>query len=213
MRYAHPAESPEFQDQPGQGWRHHHDPEGRYDGHGHGAHDGHWTGGGRGRGRAQRGDVRAAVLLLLNEQPMHGYQLMSAITERTSGAWRPSPGTIYPTIAQLEDEGLVSVVADAGRKLVTLTEAGHEFLTANQASLSDPFSAVQAGPNSDLRGAMEQLDTAARAVAQGGTTAQVTAAREILDRARRDLYLMLAGSASTPPGPQAGPAGETGGQS
>ena len=153
------------------------------------------------------------MLLLLNEQPMHGYQLMSAITERTSGAWRPSPGTIYPTIAQLEDEGLVSVVADAGRKLVTLTEAGHEFLAANQASFSDPFSAVQAGPNSDLRGAMEQLDTAARAVAQGGTTAQVTAAREILDRARRELYLMLADSASTPPEPQAGPAGETGDKS
>ena len=153
------------------------------------------------------------MLLLLNEQPMHGYQLMSAITERTSGAWRPSPGTVYPTIAQLEDEGLVSVVADAGRKLVTLTEAGHEFLTANQASFGDPFSAVQAGPNSDLRGAMEQLDTAARTVAQGGTTAQVTAARKILDRARRELYLMLADSASTPPEAQAGPAGETGGQS
>ena len=77
-----------------------------------------------GRGRAPRGDVRAAVLLLLAEEPMHGYQLMQAISERSGGRWTPSPGAIYPTINQLEDEGLVSVTADSGRKLVTLTDAG-----------------------------------------------------------------------------------------
>ncbi|MGH3921940.1 MAG: PadR family transcriptional regulator, partial [Pseudonocardiaceae bacterium] len=71
---------------------------------------------GAGRGRAQRGDVRTALLLLLAEQPMHGYQLMQAITERTAGAWRPSPGAIYPTLSQLEDEGLIDTLAQGGRK-------------------------------------------------------------------------------------------------
>ena len=130
--------------------------------------------------------------MLLTEQPMHGYQLMQAIDERTAGAWRPSPGAVYPTIAQLEDEGLVTVVADAGRKLVTLTDAGREFLTVNQAALGDPFTAVRPAPDSDLRGAMEQLRLAVRAVGQSATAEQVSAAREILDRARRELYLMLA---------------------
>src|ERR687889_1353345 len=83
-----------------------------------------------GRGRAARGDVRTAVLLLLAEQPMHGYQLMQAIAERSGGRWTPSPGAVYPTISALEDEGLVTVTADAGRKLVTLTDAGREQATA-----------------------------------------------------------------------------------
>ena len=75
----------------------------------------------RGRGRAQRGDVRAAVLLLLAQEPMHGYQMMHAIKERTDGTWRVSPGAIYPTIAQLEDEGLVRTESEGGRKLAVLT--------------------------------------------------------------------------------------------
>ena len=150
------------------------------------------------------------MLILLSEQPMHGYQLMRAIIERTSGAWRPSPGAVYPTIAQLEDEGLVSVIADSGRKLVTLTDAGREFLTANEASLGDPFSTVQAGPDSDLRGALEQLHAAARAVGQSGTVAQAAAAREILDRARRELYLMLADDASTASAAPTEPPSDTG---
>src|SRR4051794_3835778 len=73
-------------------------------------------GGPRGpRGRAARGDVRAAVLLLLAEEPMHGYQLMQAIAERSGGRWTPSPGAIYPTLNQLEDEGLVTVTQESGR--------------------------------------------------------------------------------------------------
>src|SRR4051794_8291572 len=89
----------------------------------------------RGRGRrVPRGDVRFAVLLLLAEEPMHGYQLMQAIADRTGGRWTPSPGTIYPTISQLEDEGLVEVTAEAGRKLVTLTGAGRELAEAQRTS-------------------------------------------------------------------------------
>src|SRR3954469_528858 len=94
----------------------------------------------RGRpGRAGRGDVRTAILKLLAEEPMHGYQLMQAVADRTSGAWRLSPGAVYPTIAQLEDEGLVAVSSEGGRKLVTLTDTGREHL----ATLGDidPFAA------------------------------------------------------------------------
>ena len=101
-----------------------------------------------GRGRAPRGDVRAATLLLLAEQPMHGYQLMQAIAERSGGRWAPSPGAIYPTISQLEDEGLVTVTAAAGRKLVTLTDAGREHIE----SLGDPFAGFPAGsPATDIQ--------------------------------------------------------------
>lgn len=100
-----------------------------------------------GRGRAPRGDVRTAVLLLLAEEPMHGYQLMQAIADRSGGRWTPSPGAIYPTISQLEDEGLVTVTADAGRKLVTLTDAGREHVQARRDAGADPFAGHQAtGP-------------------------------------------------------------------
>src|ERR687894_1855374 len=106
-----------------------------------------------GRGRAARGDVRAAVLLLVSEQPMHGYQLMQAIADRSGGRWTPSPGAIYPTISQLEDEGLVTVTADAGRKLVTLTDAGREHAESRRAGGSDPFAGQgDSVPPTDLRG-------------------------------------------------------------
>jgi DNA-binding PadR family transcriptional regulator len=146
-----------------------------------------------GRGRAARGDVRAAVLLLLAEQPMHGYQLMQAIAERSGGRWTPSPGAIYPTISQLEDEGLVTVVADAGRKLVTLTETGREQVEARQASGADPFAGQhESGPTTDLRGLVAELHGAVRQVARAGTDAQLSAAAAILADARRALYLLLA---------------------
>jgi DNA-binding PadR family transcriptional regulator len=159
----------------------------------------------RGHGRAQRGDVRAAVLTLLSDRPMHGYQLMRAIAELTQGAWRPSPGAIYPTIAQLEDEDLVSVVADAGRKLVTLTDTGREYVRANADAIADPFSSIteQAGGRHDLRGSVEQVHAAARAVGKSGTDAQIASAQDVLIRARRDLYLILA-DAGTDAGTDAG---------
>ncbi len=181
----------EWQDGGERRGRRHHHPQGPGP-HGEGRR--HSGGRGRGRGRAQRGDVRAATLVLLADQPMHGYQLMQAISDRTEGAWRPSPGAIYPTIAQLEDEGLVTVTPDAGRKLVTLTEAGREHLAANASTMADPFTAitVQAGGGNDLRGSVEQVHLAARAVGKTGTDDQIAAAQKILNEARRALYLILA---------------------
>jgi DNA-binding PadR family transcriptional regulator len=148
---------------------------------------------GAGRGRAQRGDVRTAVLLLLAEQPMHGYQLMQAITERTSDAWHPSPGAIYPTLSQLEDEGLIDTLAQGGRKLATLTDAGQAYLQARGETLPDPFTEFTArcAGNSQLRDALEELRYPIRQLARGNAQ-QVQEAQRVLTEARRSLYLILA---------------------
>ena len=152
-----------------------------------------------GRGRAPRGDVRAAVLMLLAEEPMHGYQLMQAIADRSDGRWTPSPGAIYPTISQLEDEGLVSVTADAGRRLVTLTDAGREQAETRRETGTDPFAEyARTEPTTDFRGLLEQLHAATRQVARSGTEDQRAAAAEILTNARRSLYLLLADGPRTP---------------
>lgn len=186
------------EDHPGRRWGHHHHPRG---GHPFPPEGGPRRG--RGRGRAPRGDVRSAVLLLLAEEPMHGYQLMQAIAERSGGRWRPSPGAIYPTINQLEDEGLVTVTADAGRRLVTLTDAGRAHLEA-RGEAADPFSGYRSGgPGADLRGLVEQLAGAVRQVARTGTDAQLTAAAGILAEARRSLYLLLADGPEAPESPDA----------
>jgi DNA-binding PadR family transcriptional regulator len=175
------------------GRRHHH-PRGRgraaYEETGHGAR------GRRRGGRVPRGDVRTAILLLLDEQPMHGYQLMQSIADRTGGRWSPSPGAVYPTINQLEDEGLVVVTADAGRKLVTLTDTGRNQLVEHRENWGDPFSGYDettAGP--DLRRLVQGLHEATRQIGRAGTDAQREAAAKILADARRSLYLLLADGA------------------
>lgn len=153
--------------------------------------------GGRGR-RAGRGDIRAAVLLLLAEQPMHGYQLIQEIAQRTDGRWRPSPGAIYPALALLEDEGLVTIEVAAGRKMATLTEAGGTYVTEHAEELGDPWAAAQQRPEHPghvMREAVGALAGAAEQVARTGTPQQVTQAAEILGAARRDLYALLAAPA------------------
>ena len=123
---------------------------------------------------------------------MHGYQLMQAIAERSGGRWTPSPGAIYPTINQLEDEGLVTVTADAGRKLVTLTDAGREHLTS--LGEADPFAAFSTGEGRpDLRALMGELMGAAHQLGRVGDADQVAAGARVLADARRALYLLLAG--------------------
>src|ERR1700756_1419759 len=110
---------------PGPRHRHH-----RHRGLGGGAFAGFGFGPGpRGRGRkARRGDVRAAALLLLAEEPRNGYQIMQEIEQRSGGVWRPSPGSVYPALAQLEDEGLVGVEERDGRRTYVLTGAGRAYV-------------------------------------------------------------------------------------
>jgi DNA-binding PadR family transcriptional regulator len=167
--------------------------------HGHRDREGHGRRGGPGRGRAQRGDVRTAILQVLAEQPMHGYQIMQTMRDRTSGAWRPSPGAVYPTIAQLEDEGLVTTREEGGRRLVTLTPEGTAYLEERSARLGDPFADFAEGTTGpDLRDPLHELQAAVRQIAVGGDARQLEAAVRVLAQARRSLYLILAGEPEDP---------------
>jgi len=147
------------------------------------------------------------VLQLLGEAPMHGYQLMQRIAERSQGVWRPSPGTIYPVLAQLEDEGLVEVTRSQGRKMATLTDEGRAYQIEHAEELGDPFSALneEFGNRIDLREPVAELVSAARQLARSGSTAQQDAARTVLRAARRSLYLILADDAAGPSATNEGP--------
>ena len=150
--------------------------------------------GGPGR-RARRGDVRAAALALLTERPMHGYEMIQELEERTDGVWRPSPGAIYPALQLLEDQGFVTADAEAGKRLFSLTDSGRE----EAAKLGDrkPWDEVTAGIDPSqfkLRDALGPIAIAARQVAIDGTPAQQTAAAEVLAETRRKLYAILAES-------------------
>jgi DNA-binding PadR family transcriptional regulator len=127
---------------------------------------------------------------------MHGYQIMQAMSDRTGGAWRPSPGAVYPTIAQLEDEGLVTTQEEGGRRQVTLTAEGRTYVEERSARMGDPFAGFADRPTGpDLRGPLHELQTAARQIVTSGSAAQVEAAAQVLAGARRSLYLILAGEA------------------
>ena len=156
---------------------------------------GHHRGGGRGRGRgprARRGDVRAALLLLLFEQAQNGYQLIQEIERRTEGVWKPSPGSVYPALQQLEDEGLVQAAESEGKRAYELSPEGREYVDGNREELGDPFEAATGGMDegvADLRGLMFQVGAAAMQVAAAGHTDE---ARKILGDTRRALYRILA---------------------
>ena len=142
-------------------------------------------------GRAARGDVRTTILRLLSEEPMHGYQLMQTITERSGGRWTPSPGAIYPTLSALADEGLITLGHANGRKLATLTEAGAAYVSEHQATWSDPFVDADAS-GVELPALMHDLHGAVRHAARAATPAQLQRIAAILTQARSDLYSALA---------------------
>ena len=151
--------------------------------------------GGRGRGRGgRRPNVRAALLALLTERPMHGYEMIQELEQRTGGMWRPSPGSVYPTLQLLEDEGLITSTTEGGRKSFTLTEAGQA--EATEAAAQAPWSAFEAAGTvnswQDIREAAIGTMNALRQVLRNGTDDQRTRAAEVLDEARRKLYAILA---------------------
>jgi DNA-binding PadR family transcriptional regulator len=150
---------------------------------------------GRGGRRANRGDVRAAVLALLKEQPMHGYQIITELEERTAGAWKPSPGSVYPTLQLLEDEGLVRAEAEGGKNVFHLTDAGRE---AAEAGEEAPWEAVAGDAAAmDLRRLIGQLAMAFGQVVETGTPDQIQRARDVLNDARKALYGILAEDVET----------------
>jgi DNA-binding PadR family transcriptional regulator len=150
--------------------------------------------GGRGRGRGgRRPNVRAALLALLTERPMHGYEMIQELDQRTGGAWRPSPGSVYPTLQLLEDEGLITSTADEGRKQFRLTETGQaEATAAAQDAPWNAFAAETINSWHDIREASMGAMNALRQVTRTGTDDQRARAADVLDEARRKLYAILA---------------------
>lgn len=157
----------------------------------------------RGRGRAGRGDVRAAIIALLAEEPRNGYQIIQEIEQRTDGLWRASSGSVYPALAQLEDEGLIEPVGEGGRKLFTLTEAGRRHAEQNAEQFSRLWQEA-VGPGERFgefardRDLIAQLVMAYRQVAQVGSGTQREEARAVLLKARQSLYKILAADDDEP---------------
>lgn len=164
----------------------------RHDGPGHGP----------GRRRARRGAIRASMLGLLTERPMHGYELIQELEQRTGGRWKPSPGSVYPTLAQLEDEGLVRSTDDDGRKRFELTEAGQTWLTEHQDDgPMPPWAEGGTGHRGDLRRLAAEIFGQLRQIGRFGSAAQLDRAREVLTRTRTDLYEVLAAPPADDPDP------------
>jgi len=145
----------------------------------------------------RRGDIRKAILLSLTDGPAHGYEVMRRLEERSGGIWRPSPGSVYPTLQMLEDEGLVRSETGDGTRTYTLTDRGTaEAKTQASASRSDGSPWDQGDEVDDrlreLRQAVSQVNLAAKQVASAGKPQQIDRSIEVIQRARKDLYQLLA---------------------
>jgi DNA-binding PadR family transcriptional regulator len=135
------------------------------------------------------------VLALLAEEPQHGYQMITEIARRSDGAWTPSPGSVYPVLQQLQDEGLVRPEETDGRRIFHLTDAGQAYVAEHPSELRAPWEAVGGPPHEGavaLFQAFQQVAAAAWQVVQTGGDAQVEQARQVLLEARRGLYRLLA---------------------
>jgi len=172
-------------------------------------HGGHgWEGrsrsGGRSRGgRGRRGDVRSAILALLAERPMHGYEMLQELSERTQELWRPSPGSLYPALQLLEDQGLVRSLNDEGRRRFELTDEGRAELAQRPAGPSPWEAMVRDADQADmsLGSTLRQVAVAINQVAEAGSPEQKARAEALLRELRRQVYLLLA----EPSGPDAAP--------
>ncbi|OBF14091.1 PadR family transcriptional regulator [Mycobacterium sp. ACS4331] len=146
-----------------------------------------------GRGRGRRGDVRVAILKLLAERPMHGYEMIQEIAGRTQQLWKPSPGSVYPTLQMLEDEGLIVAAAEqgGGRKLFELTDQGREAADKIETAPWDEITEDADPGQMNLSAALGQL---AAAVAQSTHAASADQQQRIVDivnTARREIYQIL----------------------
>jgi DNA-binding PadR family transcriptional regulator len=156
----------------------------------------------RGGRKARRGDIRTAALLLLAEEPRNGYQIMQEVEERSEGVWRPSPGSVYPALQQLEDEGLIRSEEADGRKVFALTDAGRAQVQERDPERPAPWEEMSGDfrpPMADLGRAMREVAVAFSQVMHG-SDAQLAEACKVLSAARRELYRILA-DGGDPKGP------------
>jgi DNA-binding PadR family transcriptional regulator len=173
-------------------------PKGRLDWHGGLGETGWWPGPpGFSRGpKAGRGDVRAAILALLREGPRNGYQIMSEIEERSGGAWRPSPGAVYPALQQLADEGLTEAEEAGGRRTFSLTAAGRRYVEENPERARAAWESMTSAEPGEVPGLFAQaarLGGSIVQVARDGSAEQIHAAEGLLEQTRRAMYQILAG--------------------
>jgi len=146
--------------------------------------------------KAGRGDVRAAILALLREGPRNGYQLMSEIEERSGGAWRPSPGAVYPALQLLADEGLIEGEESGGRRTFSLTDAGRRHVEENPEMARPAWESMAQGEPGEVPGLFVQAARLGGSIVQmapAGTPEQIHAAEQLLDQTRRRMYQILAG--------------------
>jgi DNA-binding PadR family transcriptional regulator len=144
----------------------------------------------------RRGDVRSALLIALLDGPGHGYELIQALEAKSDGRWRPSPGSVYPTLQMLTDEGLVTASDVDGKRTFAITEAGRALADERVASRGLPWDAMDRGgvEQGSLRTATRDLHLAAKQVGVTGSSEIVERATEILTNARKELYRLLAES-------------------
>jgi len=167
-------------------------------GHRHGPGPGPWGRGpwGPPRGRRRdRGDVRAAILLLLAERPRHGYEIITELTDRSEGRWQPSPGSIYPMLKRLSRDGLVTAAPEDGKAVFSLTEDGRSLVTKEGASWGEPWlrpEDVISASGDELWSELRQLAMAATQVSQLDDAAQIEAATAVVAEARKKIYGLLA---------------------
>ena len=150
--------------------------------------------GGRGGQRAARGDIRTAILLLLGEQPMHGYQIIQELQDRSEGVWQPSAGSIYPRLGKLEHEGLIEAQERSSKKVFSLTEAGLTALGEVPEDKRTPWKDVSDTVRTDVMDMWQVFRSTADAlkqVSRTGGAAQVEAATTLLTDTRRSLYRIL----------------------
>jgi DNA-binding PadR family transcriptional regulator len=139
--------------------------------------------------------VRAAILALLREGPRNGYQIMSEIEERSGGAWRPSPGAVYPALQQLADEGLIEAEESAGRRAFSLTDEGRRYVEENPDTARAAWESMAQDEPGEVPGLFAQaarLGGTIVQVAHAGTPEQVHAAEQLLEQTRRRIYQILA---------------------
>jgi DNA-binding PadR family transcriptional regulator len=149
---------------------------------------------GHGGPRRRRGDVRAAILALLGERPMHGYEMIQELEERSDGMWRPSAGSIYPTLQLLEDEGLIAGEEHEGKRRFTLTDAGREEAAKRPADEPLPWEEAAEGEGhpKELANSLRQFVPAVIQIMRMGSPDQAERAQAIIDDARKKLYGILA---------------------
>lgn len=173
-----------------------HGPHAEFGVHAYGPGPGFGAGfGPRGRGRAGRGDIRAVILSLLAEGSSNGYGVIKTIAERTGGAWRPSPGSVYPTLQQLVDEELIAQAGTGRRTEFTLTEAGESYVKENADELARAWESSTPKRSESELAFQQSVGKLMGVVGQfhhAASDAQREAAVAKLDEARRALYLILA---------------------